>query len=398
MSTPTATSSPARPPSLYPPEGFGAPKFRKGHAMEEDLTGLPKGTEIFSADNHISVADDIFYERFPEELKGAAPRIWYEDGAYMVGMKGKAWTGGDFGRVLMQYDDLAGAASNNIEARIRELAEDGIDRELAFPNAVLALFHYPDKSLRERVFRIYNEHIADLQERSKGHFYGVGLINWWDPKGTRSTLEELKSLGLKTFLLPLNPGKDDEGNIYDYGSTDMDAVWDEIEAAGIPVSHHIGETPPKTPCQHNSVVVGMMVNVDSFREQFAKYVFSGILDRHPSLKIGWFEGGIAWVPTALQDAEHMLASYRHMFNHELSHDVRHYWSEHMCASFMVDTLGLELIDKIGEDNVMWSSDYPHNESTFGYSEKSLKTVVDAVGQEAATKIVSTNIKNFLGVE
>jgi predicted TIM-barrel fold metal-dependent hydrolase len=316
----------------------------------------------------------------------------------MVGMKGKAWTGGDFGRVLMQYDDLAGAASNNIEARVRELKEDGIDKELAFPNAVLALFHYPDKALRERVFRIYNEHIADLQERSKGHFYGVGLINWWDPKGTRSTLEELKALGLKTFLLPLNPGKDDEGNIYDYGSTDMDAVWDEIEAAGIPVSHHIGETPPKTPCQHNSVVVGMMVNVDSFREQFAKYVFSGILDRHPTLKVGWFEGGIAWVPTALQDAEHMLASYRHMFNHELSHDVRHYWSEHMSASFMVDPLGLELIDKIGEDNVMWSSDYPHNESTFGYSEKSLKAVVDAVGTEAATKIVSTNIKNFLGVE
>ncbi|PRC47345.1 amidohydrolase, partial [Mycobacterium sp. ITM-2017-0098] len=225
------------PSALYPPEGFGAPKNRQGHSTGA-VTGLPKDTVIFSADNHISVADDIFYERFPEELKGAAPRIWYEDGAYMVGMKGKAWTGGDFGRVLMQYDDLAGAASNNIEARIRELKEDGIDKELAFPNAVLALFHYPDKSLRERVFRIYNEHIADLQERSNGHFYGVGLINWWDPKGTRSTLEELKSLGLKTFLLPLNPGKDDDGNIYDYGSTDMDAVWDEIEAAGLPVSHH----------------------------------------------------------------------------------------------------------------------------------------------------------------
>jgi predicted TIM-barrel fold metal-dependent hydrolase len=380
---------------LYPPEGFGAPKYRKGHATGD--YGLPKGTEIFSADNHISVADDIFYERFPEELKGAAPRIWYEDGAYMVGMKGKAWTGGDFGRVLMQYDDLAGAASNNIEARIAQLAEDGIDKELAFPNAVLALFHYPDKALRERVFRIYNEHIADLQERSNGHFYGVGLINWWDPKGTRATLAELKSLGLKTFLLPLNPGKDDEGNIYDYGSTDMDAVWDVIEESGIPVSHHIGETPPKTPCQHNSVVVGMMVNVDSFREQFAKYVFSGILDRHPKLKIGWFEGGIAWVPTALQDAEHMLASYRHMLNHELQHPVRHYWDDHMSASFMVDPLGLELIDKIGVDNVMWSSDYPHNESTFGYSEKSLKTVADAVGPEAATKIVSTNVKQFLGI-
>ena len=103
-------------------------------------------------------------------------------------------------------------------------------------------------------------------------------------RALESTLAELKSLGLKTFLLPLNPGKDDDGNIYDYGSTSMDAVWDEIEDAGLPVSHHIGETPPKTPCENNSVVVGMMVNVDSFREQFAKYVFSGILDRHPWLE------------------------------------------------------------------------------------------------------------------
>ncbi|MGE4365304.1 MAG: amidohydrolase, partial [Mycolicibacterium sp.] len=54
--------------TLYPPEGFGAPKDRHGHAAEGGLTGLPEGTEIFSADNHISVADDIFYERFPEEL------------------------------------------------------------------------------------------------------------------------------------------------------------------------------------------------------------------------------------------------------------------------------------------------------------------------------------------
>lgn len=49
--------------------------------------------------------------------------------------------------------------------------------------------------------------------------------------------------------MPLNPGKDDEGKIYDYGSASMDAVWDEIEEAGLPVTHHIGETPPKTPAR-----------------------------------------------------------------------------------------------------------------------------------------------------
>lgn len=388
MSTPT---------TLYPREGFGAPKDRRGHARSGD-NGLPPGTEVFSADNHISLSEDIFYEKFPPELKDSAPRIWYEDGAYLLGRaKGKTFLPLDFSRVLMQYDDLAGAAFNNVEARIQELREDGVDKELAFPNAVLALLHTPDKDLRERAFRVYNEHIADYQERSNGAFYGVGLINWWDPAGARRTLSELKSLGLRTFLLPLNPGKDDNDAVIDYGSAAFDSVWNEIEEAGLPISHHIGETPPKTPCENNSVVVGMMINVDGFRETFAKYLFTGILDRHPTLKIGWFEGGIAWVATALQDAEHLLASYQHMFNYELQNSIRHYWDSHMSASFMVDPLGLRLLDEIGADNVMWSSDYPHNESTFGYSEKSLKSVVDVVGQDDAVKICSTNIKKFLGL-
>ena len=86
-----------------------------------------------------------------------------------------------------------------------------------------------------------------------------------------------------------------------------------------------------------------------------------------------------------------------MFNHQLEHGVRYYWDNHMSASFMVDPLGLRLIDQIGVDNVMWSSDYPHNESTFGYSEKSLATVVDAVGTDAALKIVSANVQKFLEI-
>ncbi len=132
----------------------------------------------------------------------------------------------------MQYDPLEGSGSTHLDARIRDLAEDGIDVELAFPNALLALLFYPDKEIRELSFRVYNEYIAELQENSDGRFYGVGLINWWDADGARRTLAELKSLGLKTFLLPLSAGKDNDGNQIDYGSSAMIPVWDEIEASG----------------------------------------------------------------------------------------------------------------------------------------------------------------------
>lgn len=54
--------------ALYPEGVIGAPKHRRGHATVAN-TGLPPGTEVFSADNHISVAEDIFYEHFPDDLK-----------------------------------------------------------------------------------------------------------------------------------------------------------------------------------------------------------------------------------------------------------------------------------------------------------------------------------------
>ena len=382
--------------TLYPPEGFGAPKYRRGHAGQGDVS-WPAGTEVFSADNHITLAEDIFYQRFPDDLKEKAPRIWYQDGAYHIGHNGQSFLWDTFSAVVMQYDDLPGAASTNIEARIQELRDDGVEKELAFPNAILALFHYPDREVRELAFRVYNEYVAELQERSGGHFYGVGLINWWDPQGTRRTLSELKSLGLKTFLLPLNPGKDADDNPIDYASTAMTPVWDEIEDSGLPLTHHIGETPPKIPSEFNTILVSMMTNIDGFREVFSKYIFGGILDRHPRLRIGWFEGGIAWVPWALQDAEHLVASYQHMYNYRIQHDIQYYWDTHMSASFMVDPLGLQSIDRIGVNKVFWSSDYPHNESTFGYSEKSLAAVVDAVGPQNAARICSDNIKEFLGI-
>ena len=55
----------------YPPAGLGAPKDR--HPGPVTDVGLPAGTEVFSADNHISLAEDIFYEQFPASMKDRAP-------------------------------------------------------------------------------------------------------------------------------------------------------------------------------------------------------------------------------------------------------------------------------------------------------------------------------------
>ena len=121
-----------------------------------------------------------------------------------------------------------------MEARIEQLADDGVDRELAFPNAVLALLHFPDKALRESVL----PRLQRVHRRASGAGQRTLLRGRPDQlvgrRGRPRTLTELKSLGLKTFLMPLNPGKDDDGKSIDYGSTAMNGVWDAIEESGVP--------------------------------------------------------------------------------------------------------------------------------------------------------------------
>ena len=83
----------------------------------------------------------------------------------------------------------------------------------------------------------------------------------------------------------------------------------------------------------------------------------------------------------------------------MQHEPQYYWDHHMCASFMVDPLGLELIDRIGVDRVMWSTDFPHNESTYGYSNESLAD--RGRGGRAPRRpwrSSSDNIKRYLGLD
>jgi len=381
--------------ALYPAGGFAAPKDR---AIATGELGVPTGTEVFSADNHISLSEDIFYQRFPESLKDKAPRVLEQDGAHTIGFGGKAILPKAFTDVLEQYDPRPGSSTGNLDARRADLEADGIQKELAFPNALLALMAYPDKDLRGLCFRIYNEYLAELQERSKGWFYGVGIINWWDGEGARKALEEMKSYGLRTFWMPLKPGLGLDGNPIDYNSDSMIPVWEAIADAGLPVSHHIGESGLGSPCDENVHLIGMLSNAAPFREMFGRYVFGGILDRNPDIKVGWFEAGINWVPSAIQDAEHIYASVRHMSDHDVQHDAQWYWDNHMSASFMVDPLGLDMIDHIGLDKVMWSSDYPHNESTLGYSRQSIQAVADKIGPDNAVRVVSGNVRTYLGLD
>jgi len=97
----------------------------------------------------------------------------------------------------------------------------------------------------------------------------------------------------------------------------------------------------------------------------------------------------------LQDAEMIVDSFTTFLDHSRGHRPSDYWSEHCYATFMHDPAGLAMLERIGSRDVMWSVDYLHSESTFGYSGDVIDQIIATVGETDAREILGgTAIKLF----
>ena len=346
---------------------------------------LPTGLTLVSADNHIELTEDVFYQKFPARLRDAAPRVWF-DKYWRVGFKEKMEaypTGVDIDTALSRSVLNDGF---DFQIRNRHLDAEGIAKEIAYPQSLLAFIRHPDQEMQQLLYGTYNEYVADLGAKNPGRFYGVGICsNWWDPKKAESAIRQIVDLGLKGFMLPFSPGKDVDGKPIDYAGTEMDRLWAAAEEAGLPVSFHIGEVPAQG--GRGGFGTFFIVQAAPFRRVLGNLIFGGILDRHPSLRIVFAEGGINWVAGALQDAELTYGAHREIYDWQPKHRPSHYWFNNCYATFQTDTIGLKLLDHIGADRVMWAQDYPHSEGTFGYTADAVREITDSVSEADARKIL-----------
>lgn len=351
---------------------------------------LPEGTVIISADNHWSFCDDIFYERFPAHLKDRAPRAVNDDGAFIFDVEGKPLFTETVKRILRTHDSVPG--NYQMAPRLKDMDAEGIQKEIVFGNAIGAFYTYPDLEVREWVFRIYNQYMSELQQQAPGRFYGVGLLNYWQPERTAESIAEIKELGLKTFLIPMFPMGADRQPI-NYGDEAMEPMWQAIEDSGMPVCFHVGEFALDAP---GTVGLGLFQTFGPFRKNFGELVFAGIFDRHPKLQVVFVEADLNWVPGALQNADVLYDVYRPQLDPQIAHRPSHYWHKHCYATFMSDPIGLKMLDIIGADRVMWSQDYYHGESLYGCTSSALQEIIDLVpSEDDVRKIVGgTALKLF----
>jgi predicted TIM-barrel fold metal-dependent hydrolase len=371
-----------------------------------------------SADDHIDLQwlpKDLWQKRVPSQWRERSPRVAdTADGPYWFcgndrwdpwgGRKGAAGAMG--GRRLAL--DRGGVLEPGVlrptttELRLADMDRDGVDATVMYGPIVPLLIKDPE--LRKVCYRAYNDWLAEFCATAPARLVGVGLIPIDDPEGAAEEVRYLRQIGLRTCMLLAARV---ELPLWDEA---WEPLWEAAAETGIPIGFHLGGgwrtvaiSGPKAADPGN---IGVRVSASPLQmdEALAAVIFSGALERYPDLKIVLAETGIGWLPYMLErmdDTYHKFLDapdfWRSHSRLALAMAPSAYFRRQIWATFQTDHAGLRLLDTLGEDRVMWASDYPHADSTWPESKRAIEDNFKHVPAGARRRILCDNARQLYGL-
>ncbi len=228
------------------------------------------------------------------------------------------------------------------------------------------------------------------------------MLNVDDPDAGAKELERCAKMGLVGAFIPVSPLPDKP-----YSSPIYDKFWATAQELKQPLLMHIGTPRYGVPANEFTMDVTELTGAGrSTTDYWVRYslgsmLFAGVFDRFPGLKIGSVEHEASWIPHWLQQMDFTYVE-RPVFTKGWKSAEglmpSDYWKRNMFVEFMEDDLGVQLRDRIGVENMLWGSDYPHAEATFPRSQQFLQRMFDGVPEDDLRKITSSNAAKMFGFE
>jgi predicted TIM-barrel fold metal-dependent hydrolase len=101
--------------------------------------------------------------------------------------------------------------------------------------------------------------------------------------------------------------------------------------------------------------------------QVVDLLLSGVLPRYPKLQFISVESGIGWIPFVLEAADHCFG-YAQVRREKPEFELlpSEYFQRQVYGCYFFEELAPQrLLDRIGEDNVLFETDYPHPVCLYG---------------------------------
>jgi predicted TIM-barrel fold metal-dependent hydrolase len=109
------------------------------------------------------------------------------------------------------------------------------------------------------------------------------------------------------------------------------------------------------------------------------------------------ESSIGWIPYFLQRMDYEYEE-EESFHLRLRLKPSDYFRLNGFVTYERDAVGARLLDLLGEDNVMWGSDYPHPDGTWPDSMRFIEQELRGVSERVRRKVTHDNAAKLYGLK
>ncbi len=293
--------------------------------------------------------------------------------------------------------------------RLREMEREGIAAEVLFPDFGMPFeaFGPPSQTMRQGTSglkftgwptrtreqidegnKAHNRWLVDYVATAPERFCAMAVTTFNDVDAAIKELRWARENGLRGVLLPTFST---EVPLF---HPEHEPIWSALEELEMPVNSHvaISSTQPRAgfqniPDPRVAVPLSSKDMMAKCHDVLGHFIWSGILERHPNLRVAFTEQGSGWVINALQGMDYTWGgSYLRQDSHGVvPRKPSEYW-ERQCflGSSLFSQAEMEARHQIGLDQMLLGMDYPHHEGTFamGGTTEYLRATLGAAGVPA----------------
>jgi len=366
---------------------------------------LPEDVQIVSVDDHVVEHPDVWQDRLPAKFKDAGPRnvtdeqgndVWVFEGGRKYGIGLNAVAGKkreEYGLDPTRYSDMLPGCYDPAE-RIRDMDVDGVTAQLCFPTfpgfAGSTFFDATDKELAAACVSAYNDWMIDEWcAANSARQIPLCLVPFWDIDATVAEATRVAERGAKAISFTEMPHA---LGLPSFHTLHWDPFLAVCEEAGMPICVHFGSggaptVAPEAPFTTAIALFGVnsqMCTVD--------LVNTRIFERFPSLTFALSEGGIGWIPYILERADYTWERHRYYTGMTDARRPSEIFGTNIFGCFIYDETGLHNVDRIGADNIMFESDYPHSDCNWPDTRKMLAESLAHLPDDVCRKIAEDNAR------
>jgi hypothetical protein len=211
----------------------------------------------------------------------------------------------------------------------------------------------------------------------------------WDPELGAAEVHRMAAKGVHAVTFSENPAKLGWPSFH---NDHWDPFWTACADEEMVVCMHIGSS-SELIITAADAPIDVMISLQPMNtvQAAADLLWSPVLRKFDNLRFALSEGGIGWIPYALERFDYVYQHHRAWTGQDFGDYLpSQLFKERIITCFIDDAFGVDNRRYLNIDNITWECDYPHSDSTWPHSPEAAMKYLADVADEEIDKITHLN--------